>query len=309
MLSAETHPHCFIFCGRHGIGKSKTAVNTIAGFFCDSKKGSPCGQCSSCRQIYAGTHPDFYALGPDDKGTIPLGNKDKKEEGTIRHLLNYLNGKSFSGKRGILINKFECANSAGMNALLKTIEEPSSGTLIILTAASESSVLRTILSRSCVIRFSPLTVEEIMQIMESNDSAKEDKLFAAAASGGSAKAAFEYLDSDRRNNLMTLCMDINNLINTVSAATTDSLSFINGNYGYELIDGALSIYSYFLFNGEKIVSNSYLNELYIDGHEALRSIIKMLLSVKKGSVRNLNPAYSLKSCLYGTAFKEICNEV
>ena len=294
IIASPSRPHALLFAGINGIGKSSIAVESIAAFFCN-EANSPCGECRSCRQVFSFSHPDFLILEPDEKGSIPIGDKDKKEEGSVRALLSSLSEKPFGGKRAVLIKEIDCAKTAGMNALLKTIEEPSENTLIIMTTSSESRILRTILSRSSVIRFSPLPFESVKELL--TDIPEAEKEFIAAASGGSMENALKFSSEKTRDELKSFASGIRKAYLSNSVIDSAALAAMSGKDGYCLIDGALNIFSFLLKNNinGKASFNSFLNDLYIDADKTLHNIIKMLLSAKKGSARNLNPAFTVKA--------------
>lgn len=82
----------------------------------------------------------------------------------IRNTIEFHSLRSSAGKRITVIGGFESATEEAQNSSLKLFEEPAPGSLIVLTAESLSNVLPTILSRSIVIKFNPLTpalLEEI----------------------------------------------------------------------------------------------------------------------------------------------------
>jgi DNA polymerase-3 subunit delta' len=102
--------------------------------------------------------------------------------------------KPFTGGRKIaVIDDAEYMNDESANCLLKTLEEPPPGALIVLLATSEDRVLPTVRSRCQLIRFRPLAVDQIAAllvqkgIMPSDDEARR----IAAQSEGSMREALE----------------------------------------------------------------------------------------------------------------------
>lgn len=75
----------------------------------------------------------------------------------IRGTIEFHSLKSPSGKRVTVIGSFESATEEAQNSSLKLFEEPAPGSLILLTAENLGGILPTILSRSIVIKFNPLT--------------------------------------------------------------------------------------------------------------------------------------------------------
>jgi DNA polymerase III subunit delta' len=101
----------------------------------------PCGVCRDCRRFQASQHPDFYVLRPlEDSKQIRV------EQG--RELSEQLALTSHGGEATVaLITPADAMNPNAANALLKTLEEPRPGVLLILLSASPSSLPATVLSR------------------------------------------------------------------------------------------------------------------------------------------------------------------
>ena len=92
-------PPTILFLGPQGVGKKLIAKQFLAGIFCTGES-RPCFVCLSCRQMAAGTFPDYLEIGPNEKGVIPIGSEDKKEQGSVRWFLHQMSMKSFSGSTG-----------------------------------------------------------------------------------------------------------------------------------------------------------------------------------------------------------------
>lgn len=56
-----------------------------------------------------------------------------------------------AARRVVILESVDNFNAASLNALLKILEEPPEGRIFLLTAASKSAVLPTVLSRVCVL--------------------------------------------------------------------------------------------------------------------------------------------------------------
>jgi len=105
------------------------------------ENGEPCGTCPGCVKCDAGSHPDITVLG-----------RTKVKVDDIRDLTESAYLSANEGYRKIyILEGMEKYNPQSQNALLKTLEEPPEGVVFIITAASKSSVLPTILSRCCVL--------------------------------------------------------------------------------------------------------------------------------------------------------------
>jgi DNA polymerase-3 subunit delta' len=153
-LSIGQLPHAFLFLGIDGIGKTSTAMALAQALNCEQRgpDQDACGQCRSCRRFAGGNHPDFQVISPDSESAQP---QIKIEQ--IRELRRQLGFRPLAGQwRVVLVKPAEAMNEPAANALLKTLEEPPQGNLLILTAVSEANLLPTIVSRCRKLTFAPL---------------------------------------------------------------------------------------------------------------------------------------------------------
>lgn len=136
-------PHAILLTGIPGIGKSAFAVALADALLCSSpdENGQACGTCRSCQLNAAGSHPDKVLISPEEgKKSISINQ--------IRELLNFQSLKSqYSGHKVIVIQPADAMNANAANALLKTLEEPTAETILILTTSRVSALLPTIRSR------------------------------------------------------------------------------------------------------------------------------------------------------------------
>lgn len=140
-----------LFVGPSGIGKKMTAMGLAQALLCP-KSPRGCGLCPSCFRIAHGNHEGF-------KLVEPSGPNIKMEQ--AREVLEFLSLRSLSGNRVIIIDQAQSLNPQAANALLKTLEEPPEGTFFFLIAPSVAGILPTIRSRSRIVQFRPLTVQEL----------------------------------------------------------------------------------------------------------------------------------------------------
>ena len=90
-----------------------------------------------------------------------------------------------------IVRDAEALMPAAQNALLKTLEEPPPGTVIILTVSKKTSLLSTILSRSCMIEFGLLPRTAARTLLEAQGAAPDVAAALAALGGGSLEKAAE----------------------------------------------------------------------------------------------------------------------
>lgn len=103
--------------------------------------GEPCGKCSGCLKSDSGSHPDISVIGRNKVSVNDI--RDLKESAYLTANEGY--------RKIFILEGVQSFNVQSQNALLKVLEEPPKGVVFILTAASKSAVLPTILSRCCVL--------------------------------------------------------------------------------------------------------------------------------------------------------------
>lgn len=185
-------PPGLLFFGEDGIGKETAARAFSAALLCRSPSGGDgCGECSDCRLVRAGSHPNVLRIVPENL-SISIDE--------IRRLQEELSLKSFSDRpRVALIRPADRMTIQAANALLKTLEEPPRGAHMILVAHRISRLPVTIVSRCQKVPFVPLPAGVVESILASGsgpcaDRTREEIRWAAACSGGSPGRAVAALD-------------------------------------------------------------------------------------------------------------------
>jgi DNA polymerase-3 subunit delta' len=194
----------FLFVGPSGCGKRSFALKLAQALLCERNSEAqlePCGACSACKQVIAGTHPDIdYVCKPEDKSSIPLELLIGSDEKRMREGLCFrISLKPFSGKRKIaIIDDADYLFSESANCLLKTLEEPPPKSILILLGTSEQRQLPTIRSRCQIVRFQPLETADVAEILleqQLTDNAAAAH-HAASLAEGSVSAAVRLLESE-----------------------------------------------------------------------------------------------------------------
>lgn len=194
----------FLFAGPAGIGKRTFALKLAQSMFCQARPEGAldaCGTCASCSQVLAGTHPDLDVVGkPDDKASIPLelliGEREHRRREGLCH--NIAVKPSQGGRKIAVIDDADYLNAEGANSLLKTLEEPPPRSLLILIGTSPAKQLPTIRSRCQLIRFQPLSIDVVAELLVSKgfvpDASEARRL--ARYSDGSLQRALELADPE-----------------------------------------------------------------------------------------------------------------
>ncbi len=143
-------PHGLLFLGPVGADPRDTAYDLAKALFCEKpKNGDACDDCTQCRQVERGSHPDLTVIEPEE-GTRSIKIED------IRSLIARANLRPFQARsKMFLIDRAECMGDAAQNALLKTLEEPEGHTTIVLISSSPESLLATVRSRLQTVHFAP----------------------------------------------------------------------------------------------------------------------------------------------------------
>ncbi len=155
-------PHALLFSGPGAVGKKTTAFWFLKMISCEGRD-KPCGECRSCYEIEENIHLDILQVFPEEK-EIRL-----KQIEEIIERISYKGAKSCY--KGVVIDEAHLMNVQSQNALLKTLEEPSKDTVIILVTEHPYSLLPTILSRMFEIKFSLVSEKEIGKSLKSNEIA------------------------------------------------------------------------------------------------------------------------------------------
>ncbi len=188
MRSQDRLPHALLLLGRPGAGQSELGHWLAARLLCDRKGEASCRECAGCRLFLAGTHPDFYRVGIEEDATVIRVEQ-------IRDLSESFSLKSYRGRSKVaLIDPADAMNINSFNALLKTLEEPSDNTYLILTASRSDRLPRTIVSRSARLRLPlPAAGEALAWLERYRAYAGWERLLALA--NGAPFLALQYADA------------------------------------------------------------------------------------------------------------------
>ncbi len=188
--------HAYLFSGPEGAGMEAMAFDLARTILCDRKGEQACGECKNCMLAAGLRHPDIHVHfplpvgrneSPDDE---PLDRLTPQELETVRREVeakaldpyhrisipraNHVKltsvrsvrrraalGSFEGGEKIFIILDAHTMTTEASNALLKTLEEPTPGTLIILTTSDTDAILPTVVSRCQQVRFDPLGEAEI----------------------------------------------------------------------------------------------------------------------------------------------------
>lgn len=138
----DSLPHALLFTGPSGLGKHALARHLANALVCEMPiQDAPCGKCRGCTLYLAGTHPDAREVAPAEPGKA-IGVD------AIRDACGWLGLKPHLARRQtLIIGPADQLNSYSANSLLKTLEEPTAHSVLMLVTHRRAALLATIRSR------------------------------------------------------------------------------------------------------------------------------------------------------------------
>ncbi len=200
-------PHALLLSGEAGCGHEVLVGALAQALLCTQPlpDGSACTVCRSCQVYAAHAHPDFMQIAvPEDKQVIGV-----EQIRTLGHFLEL--SCSYSACRVAVILMAEAMNVNAANSLLKSLEEPSAHTHILLLSMQPAALLATIRSRCQHIRLPlPAKKEAIHWLGQQNPVQAPEALLTLAA--GRPLAALAYDSGESLAQQLLFAKNINDLI-------------------------------------------------------------------------------------------------
>ncbi|HET8942911.1 MAG TPA: DNA polymerase III subunit delta' [Rudaea sp.] len=189
-----TMPHALLLCGPPGLGKREFALALTHALLCEqpSQDGEACSTCRACRLIAAGSHPDKIFI------TLELRDDGKPRTEIVVDQIRALGARTamtaqFGGFQIARIDPADSMNQSAGNALLKTLEEPTPATVIILIADQPSRLPATIRSRCQRIDFHLPSTGQALDWLQTQGIEAKPARAALQASSGNPGLALEWL--------------------------------------------------------------------------------------------------------------------
>ena len=224
--------HAYLFHGPEGIGKDALAMEFAKALNCVEGSVEACGICANCQRMDSFQLPNInlvFALpvGKNEKnGDDPIDVLTETQVAEVRAQIqtkakdpyhrieitraNFIKINSVrdikreaamsrieNGKKIFIIFNADMMNAEASNSLLKTLEEPLPGTILLLTTSAKDQLLPTIISRCQLIKCDLLSDAEIETALITHDGVNQNiARLAAQLSNGSYSNARRFSAQD-----------------------------------------------------------------------------------------------------------------
>ena len=322
--------HAYILAGPNGSGRLTAALDLAKARICPEVDTGFCDECKQCHQIDEFVHPDVRITIPRMKTTkdeeLTALLKARASDGVtplrfpgnayisidqMREMSHRLTRKSFEGNGYVeIIYDAHTLRREAANAILKTLEEPPEGALIILVTSRISGMLPTVRSRAHTVRFGRLTnslVEEVLR--EKTDVSAKDASRLALHSDGCPGTALLLIkgkpaDHSMAENIFSMIFDTS-LGDMMLAVQVEAIAKKLGREGIiglcsDLV--SLSHDSRRVLAGSKPISHetvSSIDKLNIDDNACLR-MESLFQQCEKRLRGNVSPAMAFSSAVVGS---------
>lgn len=303
-IQQDATRHAYLFLGPEHIGKTTLARAFAQALTCENPTGDAglgaCGHCRSCRLAAENMHPDhrFFA---------PAGNQLVIDQ--IRNIVREASRSPVEARYKVfIITAFERANVNAANALLKTLEEPSPTTRIILVSHQPSGLLDTIISRCQLLRLRPLPERIIIRALrEKTGIAEADALRMARLSNGRLGSALTMASAPSA--WETYNQRISTMLTLLEARTADRMAYAremekDGNLETTLQEWLLWWRDVLVLqnnSGALIVNQEHMSELTRLAENVpqnqVRRFIEAIMSTAGYLRRNVNRQLALEALL------------
>ena len=191
--------HAYLLSGPDFVGKTFVARTFASALLCTSPDGAgiPCGECSACRRIGRGVHPDVttfdlaYQAVQDEAKSKNLSLNIK----TVREIGRHVSLRpSESDWRVVIVDDVESMQETAQEAFLKTLEEPPSYVTILLLTTDADLLLSTVRSRCALVPMAPASSDQVKRALRARGAKEEDARVLSEAAQGRVGLALRALE-------------------------------------------------------------------------------------------------------------------
>lgn len=193
-LAADRLAHALLVGGERGVGKRAFADALATLLVCErvsADSDGACGQCRQCLLVAGQSHPDVRVYAPEKSKMIRIDQ--------VRALSAFaVASPQVARRKVVVVDRADQLNINSANALLKTLEEPSADTLLILLQENGRPILPTIRSRCQALGLPVPSPQQALQWLQAHDDGShthDQQALALRLAGGAPRLALEHLGS------------------------------------------------------------------------------------------------------------------
>lgn len=183
-------PHALLVQGADGLGKRSLAAWLAGAVLCEKSSGASlqfCDRCPSCALVRAGSHPDVFWVAPEeDKQQISIDQ--------VRDAVERLSKTAYRhGYKVAIVEPAHQMTTNAANSVLKTLEEPAAGSLLVLLSSQPSALPATVRSRCQRVSLARPSGQEALSWLQAQGRQAVSPALLEFA-GGAPLRALEYAD-------------------------------------------------------------------------------------------------------------------
>lgn len=307
--------HAYLFYGEEGVGMDAMAIEFARVLNCELGGVDACGSCPSCKHFDSLQHPNLrliFALprgkserkdespinaladpevkliqeqlrkkaqNPYHRVEIPKGNEIRIN--SVRELRREASLSAFAaGWKVFIILEAERMNDEASNALLKTLEEPTPKTVLILTTSKRERLLPTILSRCQLVKFDSLSSDDIRDALIARHSVSlEQAQLIATLANGSFSRAIDLLEANVRESRDAVVEFIRSALGNRASQLFDQIEELAATFDRPAMERWLSLMLVWFRDAEAIRVGRPNGIVNVDQLEPLQRFAKNFPSV------------------------------
>ena len=252
-LENDQLPHALLLAGARHTGKARLALALARLLLCHEPSGGlNCGHCHACQLSAGGSHGDFRWLEPEDKSRVIKIDQ-------VRNVVEFINKTaSFGQRKVVVLAPADSMNNNAANALLKSLEEPATGTYLILVCHRLHGVPATIRSRCQMLKLAVPDSGQCLDWLDQVTGTRELSEQLLALADGRPLLAEQLYRSDGVEDLTRRRLGLRGLL--AGRATVPETLALLGDIGVD----------------------EFLQQLAVEMQSVLRSLSRQQLSTKTG---------------------------
>ncbi len=265
-------PHALLLYGQSGLGMRAFALRLARTLLCaqPAAEAEACGRCQGCLLLAAGTHPDIAVVEPlEDKTSIAIDQ--------IRELGGFLSLRPHTAARKVVvIAPAEAMTLSAANSLLKMLEEPPLGCVIILVTSHPARLPATIRSRCTRVLFKPPSESDALGWLQARPEMKDQSASLLRRAAGAPLLAIDLAREGFLENRKQLLQDVSALrsgqeqpsacaVRWKNLGTARSLAWLYS-YVSDLIKMNLGVSDVFQLANPELISSNDKNKSYIENN-------------------------------------------